>query len=283
VAAAAARRGSKPQATGRILDGCRGLWTCNLEMWFTELPEFDDRIRAAHALGFRAIEFWPWRGKDLQAIAATCRELDVQVGQFTAWGFVPGLNDPANHARFAQEIEASCEVAGRLGAPCLTVVAGNDVPGLAREEMHANVVTGLKLAAPIAEKHRVTLILEPMNGRVDHPGHCLYGSEAGVAIARAVGSERVRVLFDLYHNAIAEGDLCGHLREGRDQLAYVQVADHPGRTEPGTGEIHYPRVLKELWDLGYESFLGTECRPRDSAELAAERIAAADRAAREWS
>jgi len=247
----------------------------NVEMWFGGLP-FLDRIRAAAELGFPAVEFWPWRGKDLDAIDALRRELGVEIGQFTAWGFSPGMNDPANHDAFVAEIEASCEVAQRLGAKCMCVVAGNDQPGMTKDEMHANVITALRRAAPIAEAAGVTLILEPMNGRVDHPGHCLYGSADAIAICQAVDSERVKINWDLYHMQISEGDLCGHLREGYPWVGYVQLADHPGRREPGTGEIFYPRVLRELHELGYRGLVGLECSPSEGERKAAERVHLAD-------
>lgn len=243
-------------------------FAANVEMWWGGLP-FLDRIKKAHELGFPAIEFWPWRGKDVEAIASLTQELGIAVAQFTAWGFSPGLNEAKNHARFVAEIEASCATAKKLSCPMMTVVGGNDVKGMTQAEMHEQIVAGLKLAAPIAEREGVMLILEPMNIRVDHKGHCLYGSEAAVRICRAVGSPMVKINWDLYHCHISEGDLCGHLRDGFDQLGYVQVADHPGRTEPGTGEIHYPRVLKELHALGYRGFVGVECRPsKPEAEAA---------------
>jgi hydroxypyruvate isomerase len=247
----------------------------NVEMWFGRLP-FLDRIRAAAELGFPGVEFWPWRGKDLDAIDALRQELGIEVGQFTAWGFNPGMNDPANHDAFVAEIEASCEVANRLGASCMTVVAGNDQPGMTTEQMHEHVITALRRAAPIAEAADVTLILEPMNGRVDHPGHCLYGSADSIAICKAVDSTHVKINWDLYHMQISEGDLCGHLREGYPWIGYVQLADHPGRREPGTGEIHYPRVLRELHELGYRGLVGLECSPLEDELTAAERVHAAD-------
>ena len=109
------------------------------------------------------------------------------------------------------------------------------------------------------------LILEPMNIRVDHKGHCLYGSPAAVRICREVNSPMVKINWDLYHMHISEGDLCGHLKEGFDQVGYLQLADHPGRHEPGTGEIYYPRVLREAYDLGYRDYVGLECnRPGPS-------------------
>jgi hydroxypyruvate isomerase len=250
-------------------------FAANVEMWWTNLP-FLDRIRAAHALGFPAIEFWPWRGKDIAAIAKLTQELGIEVAQFTAWGFSPGLNEPANHAPFVAEIEASCKVAAQLRCTKMTVVGGNDVAGMTREQMHDQIIAGLKLGAVPAAAAGVLLILEPMNIRVDHKGHCLYGSEAAVRICRAVGSPAVKINWDLYHCHISEGDLCGHLREGFDQLGYAQIADHPGRTEPGTGEIHYPRVLRELHALGYRGAVGVECRPSKPEADAAKALWHAD-------
>ena len=114
--------------------------------------------------------------------------------------------------------------------------------------------------------------------RVDHPGHCLYGSVDAVKICRAVDSPMVKINWDLYHMHITEGDLCGHLREGfaADAIAYIQLADHPGRNEPGTGEIHYPRVLKELKALKYSGYVGLECVPKGAETAAAQAVYAAD-------
>jgi len=250
-------------------------WAVNIEMWWTQRP-FLDRLRAAADAGFRAIEFWSWHGKEIDALAELCEELDLEVAQFTGWGFSPGLNDPAHHAEFVARIEESCAVAKRIGAPRMTVVGGNDREGVSQEDMHAAIVDGLKLAAPIAEEHDLMLILEPMNVRVDHPGHCLYGSPPAVAICRAVDSSHVKINWDLYHMQITEGDLCGRLREGFDQLGYVQLADHPGRHEPGTGEVRYARVLRELWKLDYRGPIGLECRPRDGEEEAVRRVRACE-------
>jgi hydroxypyruvate isomerase len=120
------------------------------------------------------------------------------------------------------------------------------------------------------------LILEPMNIRVDHKGHCLYGSEAAVRICREVNSPMVKINWDLYHMQISEGDLCGRLRDGFDQVGYLQLADHPGRNEPGTGEVYYNRVLKEAYDLGYHDYVGLELRPKTSELAAAQAVAKAD-------
>lgn len=249
----------------------------NIEMWWRKLP-FLDRLRKTAELGFPAVEFWPLDNKDVEAAAALAEELGLEIAQFTAWGFTPGLNEPQNHADFLQAIRRSCKAAKTLNCKMATVVAGNDVPGMTQEEMHQHVIDGLRKAAPIAEDHDLLLILEPMNIRVDHKGHCLYGSPPAIRICEEVGSSHVKINWDLYHMQITEGDLCGRLREGfaTGQVGYLQLADNPGRNEPGTGEVHYNRVLQEAHALGYRDAVGLECRPLEDEITAARRVAAAD-------
>lgn len=247
----------------------------NIEMWWRKLPLLD-RIRKTAELGFPAIEFWPWQGKPLEEMAELCDSLSVDIAQFTAWGFRPGLNDPKNHERFVEQIKAGCDVAKKINCKKMTVVGGDDQKGMTQKEMHENIIAGLKLAAPIAEANDVMLILEPMNIRVDHKGHCLYGSPDAVRICEEVDSPLVKINWDLYHMQISEGDLCRRLRDGFEQVGYLQVADNPGRNEPGTGEVNYNRVLQEALDLGYRGYVGLECRPKTDELTAAKNVAAAD-------
>lgn len=249
----------------------------NIEMWFSKL-DFLERIRRSAALGFPSVEFWDWRAKKpfLSKIADLANELDIEIAQFTAWGFSPRMNDPKNKDKFLKSIEEGCAVAHQLHCKKMTVVAGQDMEGVSQEQMHAVVIDALKAAAPIAEANKVMLILEPMNIRVDHKGHCLYGSEKAVRICREVNSPFVKINWDLYHMQISEGDLCRRLEEGFDQVGYLQVADNPGRHEPGTGEVYYPAVLKKAWDLGYRDAVGLECVPKEGEEIAAKRVHEAD-------
>ena len=246
-------------------------YAVNVEMWWRNLP-FVDRIHAAADAGFTTIEFWPWRGKNIEEIAKTCKDRGVEVAQFTAWGFTPGMNNSEYHDQFVEEIKKSCEIAKQLDCKRMTVVGGNDQPNMSQEEMHQNIIDALKLVKPIVEKEGIMLILEPMNIRVDHKGHCLYGSADAVRICREVDSPMIKINWDLYHMQISEGDLCGRLREGFDQVGYIQVADHPGRREPGTGEIYYPRVFDELKRLGYSGPIGLECSPATDEAAAIARL-----------
>ncbi len=250
-------------------------FSVNIEMWWQKLPLLE-RIDRAADLGFPAVEFWEWREKDIDAIARRTQARGVEVSNITGWGFTPGLNHPANHDRFVAEIEAGCQVAKKLNARLMTVVGGDDQPGMTQDEMHRHIITGLRRAAPIAERYQVMLALESMNIRVDHKGHCLYGSPPAVRICREVDSPFVKINWDFYHMQISEGDLCGRLREGWEQVGYLQLADNPGRNEPGTGEIHYNRVLREAYELGYRGYVGLECAPRGDEVEAARAVARAD-------
>jgi hydroxypyruvate isomerase len=255
-------------------------FACNVEMWFSKEKNFLKRLEGAAALGFPGVEIWPYEGKDIAAVADTCERLKLTIAQFTAWGFKPGMNDPKNKQKVVDKIGEACEVAKKWKCGMMCVVAGDDIPGVSQESMHETVIEALKAAAPVAEKAGVMLILEPMNIRVDHKGHCLYGSAPALKIVKAVGSKWVKINWDLYHMHITEGDLCGHLREGfaADAIGYVQLADHPGRHEPGTGEINYTRVFKELKKLKYDGWVGCECTPEKDEATAAKAVFAAD----EW-
>ena len=265
LAAAAEEQGSvAPASLGKTKNT---KFAVNCEMWWRKLP-FLDRLRKTAELGFPAVEFWPYQGKDIPAIKKLKDELKIEIAQFTAWGFEPGMNDPKQEDAVVARIEEACHVAHQLDCRKMCVVAGNNQKGMTKEQMHAQVIKALKRAAPIAEREKVMLILEPMNGRVDHPGHCLYGSEDAVKICRAVDSPMVKINWDLYHMQISEGDLCGRLKEGFDQCGYLQLADHPGRNEPGTGEINYSRVLRQAKELGYNDYVGLELNPK-TTELAA--------------
>jgi hydroxypyruvate isomerase len=250
----------------------------NLEMWWPREKNFLKKLENTAALGFSAVEFWPWNNKDIKAVAETCERLKIEVCQFTAWGFRPGLNETRNHDKFVEDVEKGCEVAKQLKCKMMCVVGGDDVKGMTQEKMHDNIIEGLKKAAPVAEKHGVTLILEAMNIKIDHKGHCLYGSAPTLRIIKAVGSKFVKINWDLYHMYVQEQNLIENMKKGfeAEAIAYLQVADHPGRHEPGTGEIKYPEVLKALHDLGYRGYVGLECNPKKGEEAAAWSVNRAD-------
>lgn len=248
----------------------------NLEMWFR--GPFEQRIAEAAKLGFPSVEFWPYQRKNIDAMAKLLEENNMTAAQFTAWGFGTELNNPeAGPEKFLQAIEESCQVAAKLpGCDLFTVVLGNNIRGLSKTKMHVAAIEKIKQAVPILEKHKKTIIIEPMNP-YNHPGHCLYGSADGIAICKAVGSEYVKLNWDLFHMQRYEGNLIDNMRKGKAYIGYLQLADSPDRHEPGTGEVNYTELFKAIKQIGYTRPVGLECTPQGGNALrAARRVYAAD-------
>ena len=132
---------------------------------------------------------------------------------------------------------------------------------LADEQTQA-VIAALKAGAKIVEPEGITIILEPLNVLVDHPRQLVVHSAHAASILKAVGSPNVKMLFDIYHQQISEGNLSGNIRKYHDLIGYYQLADHPGRHEPTTGEINYAFVLRTIHDVGYRDPIGMEMSPK---------------------
>lgn len=239
-----------------------------MESWWTGLPFMQRFGRAANS-GFSAIEFWNTNGegRDMAAVAAACREHGLDVVQFTGWGG-PSLADTANHRDFVDAMKRAVEIAHQLDAPMFTVVGHQQVEGISHADSLNGMQTALESAVPVLEDGDKMLILEPFNP-VDHKGHFLNGSADALRICRAIDSPKVKINWDLYHMQLTEGNLVANLREGFDQVGYVQVADVPGRHQPGTGELNYGFVLAELRKMGYDGPVGLECWPDRAGESGA--------------
>ncbi len=224
-----------------------------------------DQIRWASDQGFTAWEDngMPGRNPALQAkIGDLLAEQNMQMGVFVAntinWT-EPTLTNGAGEHRdaFLQDITASVEVAKRTHARWVTVVPGFVQMRLEPYYQMANVVETLKQGAAILEPHGITMVLEPLNYR-DHPGLFLTKAAQGFAICEAVGSPSCKILFDIYHQQITEGNLIPNIDAAWDQIAYFQIGDNPGRKEPTTGEINYSRVLGHIHSKGFTGVYGME-------------------------
>lgn len=243
-------------------------FACNMESWWTDL-DFMQRFERAAEAGFSAIEFWDPNsdGRDMPAVAALCRDLALDVVQFTGWGG-PSLADRANHDAFEQAMRRAVKLCEQLDAPMFTVVGHQSVTNRSHTQSVANLRRALERVAPILEDASRTLILEPFNP-VDHPGHFLNGSVDALEVCRAIDSSAIKINWDLYHMQLTEGNLVANLRDGLDQVAYVQIADVPGRHQPGTGELNYSFILSSLDKMGYTGPIGLECWPEDDDEARA--------------
>ena len=158
---------------------------------------------------------------------------------------------------FLSEIQSSIEVAKRVNAKWMTVVPGHVDLRLNMGYQTSNVVESLKMASGILEPHGITMVLEPLNFR-NHPGLFLSESPQAYKICKAVNSPSCKILFDIYHQQIQEGNLIPNIEACWDEIAYFQIGDNPGRNEPNTGEINYKNIFKYIHQRGYNGILGME-------------------------
>ncbi len=229
-----------------------------LEIFFKDLP-FHQRIARVAEIGYRYFEFWSWWDKDPGEIAEAAGSNNIRVLAFCT-RFV-SLVDPGTRNEYLDGLAETVEVAGKLGSKIIISQVGNELEGVSREEQKANLILGLRDAAGILEGTQLILAIEPLNVLYDHPGYFLSESAEAYEIVQAVNSPHVRILFDIYHQQVTEGNLINNIRKYSQQIAHFHVADHPGRHEPGTGEINYDNVFEVLSELEYEGGVGIELWP----------------------
>jgi hydroxypyruvate isomerase len=197
-----------------------------------------------------------------ERIAAALQRNDVQMGIFVgadiSWN-EPGITsgDADSRAKFLSDIRNSIEVAKRVNATWMTIVPGHVNARLQPHYQMANVVETLRQACDILEPHGLTMVLEALNFR-DHPGMFLTTISQGYMICKAVNSPSCKILFDLYHQQVSEGNIIPNIDSAWDEIAYFQIGDNPGRNEPTTGEMNYRRIFEHISKKGYTGILGME-------------------------
>lgn len=241
------------------------------EMLFTELP-FEERVRAIDARGFQ-VEIWDWTVKDLPALAATGATFSSMTGYVTG-----NLTEADGIAELLRTAEQSLEAAAVIDSPRLnlhgTGLDGSGLPVLPRETVSAadwlTAANTLERIAALGERSGRVFTLENLNTAVDHPGTPFARAADTITLVEAVGSPYLRLNLDLYHAQIGEGNLIELIERAQPLIGEIQVADVPGRFEPGTGEIAYPAIARALARIGYTGVVGLEGWARDSSEDALE-------------
>jgi hydroxypyruvate isomerase len=215
--------------------------------------------------GFDAFEFWNWRRKDIGRLANEMQRFDLTLAAFCTVGGT--LVDRESHKDYLNGLKEAVCIARRLGCSMLITTAGNELPGVPREQQLENVAFGLQSAVPIVEDAGITLVLEPLNTIVDHPGHLLSRSIEAFDVIDYVGSKQLKVLFDVYHQQITEGNLIETITGRLSSIGHIHAAGCPGRHELQFGEIQYANLFQALRSAGYSNYIGLEYVPSlDAAE-----------------
>ena len=226
------------------------------------LPE---AIRRTHAAGYGAFEFWAWWDQDMRAVAEAQKETGLRAaGMCTR--MVP-LNVPERRKDYLAGLRESIRAAAEIDCRMLITQVGQAVEGLCRESQHDSIVAGLRECAPVLEDAGVTLVIEPLNALVNHKGYYLTHSAEAFEMIREVNSPNVKVLFDVYHQQITEGNLIDNLTAGADLIGHIHIAGNPGRHEPlDNSEVHYPTIINALKACGYDGAIGLEYFPLRAPE-----------------
>ena len=226
--------------------------------------EFCDRMKRAKELGFSATEFWFWKGKDMELIERAAKENSFPIAAMCADTFREKPSDyhgplyMEDTEEFCRIAEDSVAEAKRLGVNTLIIQTGDERLDIPRDVQHANLVMNLRRVAGIYEKAGVTLVVEPLNTLVNHRGYYLSSSYEGFSIIREVDSPNVKLLYDVYHQQVTEGNLIANITQNIDLIGHIHIADVPGRGAPGTGEINYRNVFDAIEKSGYDKYIGLE-------------------------
>ena len=224
-----------------------------------------DQLNFMADQGFRAFEDNNMKGRDIsvqEKMAEVMEDRSLMMGVFVAHKIYwkePNLasGDLDMRKEFLNDIKTSIEVAKRVNARWMTVVPGHVDLRQNMAYQTAHVIESLKMASALLEPHGIVMVLEPLNFR-DHPGLFLSESPQAYEICKAVNSPSCKILFDIYHQQIQEGNLIPNIEKSWDEIAYFQIGDNPGRKEPTTGEINYRNIFKYIHQKGYKGILGME-------------------------
>lgn len=244
-------------------------FSANLTMLFTEV-DFPDRFEQAAKASFKAVEYmfpYPWKKEDL---AERLQRYGLQQVLFNlpAGDWESGDRGvaclPGREQEFRDGVGKAIEYAKALGYPLINYVVGAASPEV-QEKAHRTLVNNLHFAAAALEKEKIRLLIEPLNP-LDFPVFCLKGSRGALQLIEEVGHPNLWLQYDIYHMQVMEGNLMRTIQANFSRIAHIQIADNPGRNEPGTGEINFPNIFRFLDQLGYEGWIGCEYKPLGKTE-----------------
>ena len=235
--------------------------------WFG--GDWYERVKQGGRYGLKGVEQLGWLGLDFERAKNTLDENGVVSTaiviqsetesnmKLTAWGH--GMTWADSRQAFIDSFRESVKAAHAMNVPNIIATTGNERFDVSREEQFDICVQTLKELSKIAEAEGIMIVLEPLNVLVNHMGYYLVTTEEAVKMIKAVDSPNCKILFDIYHQQISEGNVIRNIQNNIDLIGHFHIGDNPGRNEPGTGEINYANVFKAIRDKGYDRYLAFEC------------------------
>ena len=235
--------------------------------WFD--GTIDDQLEKVAQWGFPAYEWLNPEG-DFERLSAKADSLGLALTCIVGAGAIaPGhMVNPDDHDRVVDQFRQRIKAARTLGCQRLIGLTGNRRDDISYEEQMDHVAACLRRLAPIAEENGVILIVEALNALVDHKGYFLTRTDQTISLLKSVDSPNVKMLFDIYHQQITEGNVIRNITENIAYIGHFHVADNPGRKEPGTGELNYRNILKAIHATGYDGYVALECGRSETTEKA---------------
>jgi hydroxypyruvate isomerase len=245
-------------------------YSISLDMILPDVP-FEKRVGVVAKEGFQYIEFWGWKNRDIDALQRELKSNSVGVALFAGHRKSSTI-DSRYHERFLKEIRESIDLAHKLDCQNIDVYSDELLEGktdvtpkiyparassLPYKKKFANLLKAMEKGADLAEKEDVVLQLEALN-LFDHPRYFLSKSETTLEVIRKVNNPHLKMLYDIYHMQISEGNITNTLLENLDNVGHIHVADVPGRHEPGTGELNYDFILGQLHEARFKGTVGFE-------------------------
>jgi hydroxypyruvate isomerase len=223
----------------------------------------DDLFKTCAEIGYAAVELWS-RGDDFEEVVGTAHKYGLVVASMGGHASLPdGLNKRSNHARIEEELRVSIDLAAKHKIPGLICFSGNRQPFQTEIEAIEAVADGLRRIAPYAEEKGVNLNMELLNSKVNHPGYQCDHTAWGVAVCERVNSPRVKLLYDIYHMQIMEGDIIRTIRQNIKWIGHFHTAGNPGRNDmDDTQELNYAGICRAIAATGYEYYVGHEFKPK---------------------
>ncbi len=242
-------------------------------MLWTLRGSFEQKLEIASGAGCDAVELvgehlaWsPEQAAQMKKLAASLKLRMSTISAMPNWGKEPvSMVDPAQRSSMLKEVAREIEWAKRLEIPQLLLMSGNAISGHTFDDQFASMLEGTKRAGDLAAKAGVTLIIEPLNNKVDHKGFFLASCVDGLRMVKEAGTPHVKLLFDIYHEQVQAGNVIRTLTAAASSVNVFHIADNPGRHEPGTGEMNYANIYRAIAKAGYQNYVTMEYLPTGDA------------------